>query len=234
MGTGKARAGVDAARLCAFVTTSLEAVANPADAPQMAAYMKTDMPFFGVKKPDRVPIVRALKRDFAPPDRDTYERWVRALWRLPHREEKYVALALARQSHGFIEPASLPLYEDLIRDGAWWDFVDEVAVQLVGQVVARYPAAGWPLMDQWIGADDMWLRRSAIICQLKHKEATDEARLFRYCRARAHESEFFIRKAIGWALREYAKTRPDRVRAFLAEMGGQLSGLSRREASKHL
>ena len=90
------------------------------------------------------------------------------------------------------------------------------------------------VLNRWIDGEDMWLRRSAILCQNRHKERTDQEMLFDFCLRRAHEKEFFIRKAIGWALREYARTRPEEVRAFLLEHGDKLSGLSRREAAKHL
>ena len=222
------------AELTAFVSERLAAVADPSKAPQMAAYMKTDMPFYGVSKPARALIEREIRKRFKPTSRGDYLDGVERLWSLPHREEKYLALFVARSAKAFIDRESMPLYERLIRTGAWWDFVDEVAVRLVGRVVLDDPELGLPLMDEWIHDDDMWVRRTAIISQLKHKQATDAARLFRYCRARAPEKEFFIRKAIGWALREYSKTAPDAVRAFLDEHRDELSGLSLREGGKHL
>jgi len=220
--------------LISFVQESLAEVADPINAPQMAAYMKTSMPFYGVKKPLRKPITRAIKKQFRPANRQAYERAVRGLWKLPHREEKYIALAVARMFPGYIDGESMPLFEQLIRQGAWWDFVDEVAVQLVGPVLLNERKATKPMMDEWINDDDMWIRRSAIISHIKHKQATDHRSLFRYCRERADEKEFFIRKAIGWALREYSKTDPARVRTFLHKYETCLSGLSYREGARIL
>ncbi len=220
--------------LISFVQSSLSEVADPLIAPQMAAYMKTSMPFYGVKKPLRVPIIRAIKKQFRPASQRSYTAAVRALWKLPHREEKYIALAVARMFPDYINVASMPLYEQLIRTGAWWDFVDEVATRLVGVVLLDNRRTIKPVMDEWIDDDDMWIRRTAIIGQLKHKQATDHRTLFRYCRERAHETEFFIRKAIGWALREYSKTDPERVSAFLRKYEAKLSALSYREGARIL
>lgn len=207
---------------------------DPEKAQQMAAYMKTSMPFFGVQSGDRKLIARELRKQFPIEDRDSYEASVRDLWRRKHREEKYLAVAVARSARSFIDVESLPLYEQMIREGAWWDFVDEIAVRLVGKVLLDYPDDTWPLMKRWIDDDDMWIRRTAILCQNKHKESTDPRILFRFCLRRADETEFFIRKAIGWALREYSYTAPDQVREFLEQNRERLSGLSFREGAKVL
>jgi 3-methyladenine DNA glycosylase AlkD len=220
--------------LVALARRELAARADPERATQMAAYMKTEMPFYGVQKRPRTEVERAVRKAFEPADRDEYERAVLALWRLSHREEKYLAISLATAWKQFIVPESLPLYERLIREGAWWDFVDDVAIRLVGRVWLDERERVTPLMDHWIDDDDPWIRRTAIIGQNKHREATDWARLSRYCLARAGETEFFIRKAIGWALREYSYAAPDRVADFLRQHHDRLSGLSRREAAKAL
>ena len=217
-----------------FVTSSLQAKANPEKAVGMQAYMKTEMPFFGVQKPARAEIARTLIADFAPVDRSEYEALVLGLWDLPHREEKYLALEVARRHRAFVDSASLPLYRRLIVEGAWWDFVDEVATHLVRTLVIEEPGEAWAEVDAWIEAEDMWLRRSAIICQVGAKERTDARRLFAFCKAHLDEKEFFIRKAIGWALREYAKTDPEAVARFVASHRGELSTLSFREATKHI
>jgi 3-methyladenine DNA glycosylase AlkD len=196
--------------------------------------MKTDMPFYGVQNPGRTPILRELVRQYSPNDREEYERLVLALWELPHREEKYLALGVAVAHRRFIVPDSLQLYRGLIQQGAWWDLVDEVATHLIRPLVVASQDEVWLSLDRWVDDPDMWLRRAAIICQVGAKERTDAHRLFRYCAAQAHEDEFFIRKAIGWALREYAKTDPGAVAAFVAEHRERLSSLSYREATKHI
>lgn len=216
-----------------YVREALAAAANPEKAEGMQAYMKTDMPFYGVQKPGRAPIVRTILRGYVPQTRDEYEELVLAFWQLPHREEKYIALAVATGVEPFIVPESMPLYHRLILEGAWWDLVDEVATHLIRELVRNFPEKTWPTVDGWVEDESMWLRRTAIICQVGLKASTDADRLFDFCRRRAFEKEFFIRKAIGWALREYAKTDPDAVANFVMEHR-DLSGLSYREATKHI
>lgn len=217
-----------------FARTELSAVADPEKAGPMAAYMKTDMPFYGVQKAGRVPIARRLVRAHPPPDRAAYGAVVRGLWSLDHREEKYLALAYARGFRTWIDAESLALYEFLVVDGAWWDLVDEIATKLVGVALASDRAHATPVVAAWIDADDLWLRRTSIICQLSHREDTDLDLLTKACVENRSDPDFFIRKAIGWALRQHARTDPDWVRAFLTEWGDELSPLSVREAGKHL
>jgi 3-methyladenine DNA glycosylase AlkD len=217
-----------------FATEALAAVAEPSKAKGMQAYMKTDMPFYGVQKSARVGILHDLVTAYPPSDRAEYEQLVLGLWRLPHREEKYLALGAARHFQQFVVPDSMPLYRRLIIEGAWWDLVDEVATHLIKDLVLGFPDEVWPVVDTWIDDDDMWLRRTAIICQVGAKDATDADRLFRFCSQRAFETEFFIRKAIGWALRQHARTDPEAVARFVTEHRARLSGLSYREATKHI
>jgi len=217
-----------------YVQEALAAKANPAKAEGMQAYMKTKMPSYGVQKPGRTEVLGHLRREFAPVDRDGYQDLVTALWELPHREEKYLAQGVAVMFSQFIVPDSLPLYHRFIVEGAWWDFVDETATHLIRELVLDHPREIWPTVDDWNDQDDMWLRRTSIICQIGAKERTDEERLFRFCEKRMHEQEFFIRKAIGWALREHAKTDPAAVARFASEHRRDLSGLSFREATKHI
>ncbi|HKZ20696.1 MAG TPA: DNA alkylation repair protein [Acidimicrobiia bacterium] len=224
----------DTKSLVEFVQSQLSALADPARAAPMAAYMKTEMAFYGVPKPERVPIGRELKRRFAPANASQYRENVLTLWNLPHREEKYLAIGYARQFSAFIEFAQIDLYERLIIEGAWWDLVDEIASPIVSRVVLNHRWQMRPVLEGWIESPVMWLRRSAIICHNGHKEATDWDQLSDFCLRRASETEFFIRKAIGWALREYARANPDAVRTFLRVHGKKLSGLSYREAAKHL
>ena len=200
----------------------------------MAAYMKTAMPFYGVPKPARAEIFREFKRHFDISNRKEYERAVTSFWRLAHREEKYFALDVARSWSDFIVPDSMRLYRRLIEEGAWWDTVDEVAAHLVGTVLLHHREQIAPMMDRWIESPDMWIRRAAIISQLRHKDQTDHLRLFRYSLAQGAEKDFFIRKAIGWALRQYAYTAPGRVREFITRNRNRLSPLTYREASRVL
>lgn len=217
-----------------FVQAELRVRRNPEKAAGMQGYMKTEMPFYGVQKPARQDIVRAMKKKFAIQSRAEHKQVVLALWKLPHREEKYIALATIRAWPEFIVPRAMPLFRQLIVEGAWWDFVDEVATQIISPMYADERAKLSPTMEKWIDDKNMWLRRTAIIAQMKHKADTDEEQLYHFCLARAHEKEFFIRKAIGWALREYAWTNPKSVTRFVKANRDRLSTLSFREASKHL
>jgi len=221
-------------QLVSYVQTELAKAADKTKAKGMAAYMKTDMPFYGVQKPARELIAREIKRTLHVSTRTEYLRTVESLWVLPHREEKYLAIRVARMFPEFISIGSLPLYRHLIIDGAWWDFVDETAIHLVGRVLLQDRKATGAKIDRWIDDNDLWIRRSSIICQVSHKKATDEQRLFNTCLRRAHEKDFFIRKAIGWALRDYAWTNPAAIKTFLRKHGERLSPLSRREAAKNL
>ncbi len=218
----------------AFALTALREAADPERAAAMQAYMKTDMAFFGVTSGDRKLIARHLRRELPPSSDPEYRSQIEELWQQPWRETRYLAIGVARDHRRFITLGNLDLYERMIRQGAWWDLVDEIAAHLVGRLVLEQREQMRPVLDSWIEDSDLWIRRTAILAQLRHKERTDAEQLFDFCLRRAEETDFFIRKAIGWALRQYARTDPDAVRAFLAEHGGELSGLSRREAGKHL
>ena len=228
------------ARITAFITDlreALEGAGNPARAEQQRAYLKSKMAMYGVG----VPETRRLARKAADTHADlwaeaaTWEAALRRLWDgAAHREERYAALAIIRSkpsaSHaGRME--SLALYEHFLRTGQWWDLVDETS-HAVGLVVRQHPAAA-ARMRVWASDPDMWVRRSAIICQLQHKANTDLDLLADVIEANQDDSEFFIRKAIGWALRDYAHTDGDWVRTFV-QAHPDLSPLSRREALKHL
>lgn len=193
--------------------------------------MKSVMPFFGVK----VPEVRTLTKQLAKGMRDTDElrEAAETLWRdATHREERYAALTLLSLRPLRARLDMLELYEEMIRTGAWWDFVDEVSARL-GEVLIAHPVEVTQLMLMWSADDDMWIRRASIISQLKRRTGTDTELLTIAIESNSEDTEFFIRKAIGWALREYAKTDADWVRAFVAAHP-ELSGLSQREALKHL
>lgn len=217
-----------------LVTDGLARRADTARAARMATYMKTDTPFFGVGAPERQAIVRDAVRRIPPGSNDEYRSHVESLWVRPHREEMYAAIDVARVHGRFVEGRNLDLYERLIREGAWWDLVDPVATKLVGRVVLLDPADGLDVLDAWIDDPELWIRRTAIICQIDHGARADARRLFRYSLRQAGDTDFFIRKAIGWALRQHARTDPEAVRAFLAEHASELAPLSVREASKHL
>jgi 3-methyladenine DNA glycosylase AlkD len=221
---------VEAAR--EFVARGLAGLGDPDTARGMAAYMKSEMPCHGVTKKGRVPIQREVVARWPPSNHAGYVRLVEALWSMPHREEKYVAIGCARAHQRFVTRGSIPLYRRMIVSGGWWDFVDAIAIHLVGHVLLVDREHTTRTMRRWNEHEDLWVRRASIICQVAHKDQTDPDLLFDACAARADETDFFIRKAIGWALRSYAVIDPDAVLRFVATH--ELSGLSRREATKHL
>lgn len=220
---------------------ALAAAGDPGRAAGQQAYMKSALPFHGIASPELRRIVTPLLREHAPADRAGWEATVRELWDgATHREQRYSALALAqhRSARAWQDPDVLPLHRHLVVTGAWWDLVDETATRLVGPVLLAHRDAVTPVMDAWSVEDDLWLRRVAVLAQLKHKEQTDTALLERVVLANLEGSpfgsQFFIRKAIGWALREHAKTDPGWVRDLVDRQTGRMSGLTVREATKHL
>ena len=192
------------------------------------------MPFYGVKAPTRKLIAKEARKQYPIQSQQEYEDILSQLWKQPHREEKYIAIYIARTYKKYIDRSAFALYEQMIREGAWWDFVDDIAQNLIGTVLKNHPDAIWPIMETWNTDPHLWIRRTSILCQNKFKQYVDEKRLFTLCLQRTHEKDFFIRKAIGWALREYAKTNPQSVRMLLAQHKDALSPLSYKEASKSL
>lgn len=201
----------------------------------MQAYMKSTMPYHGVRMPE----VRALSLlAFANLDL-TCEEWRRevlAMWRqAKYREERYSAMMLAgyRRFAACRTPKALPMFEEMIVTGAWWDHVDEAA-HLIGDMLLAHPRELRPVMRAWSTDQNMWKRRVSIICQISFKERTDLRLLYANIEPNLSDREFFIRKAIGWALRAYAWTDPAEVARYVHENEARLSGLSRREALKNV
>jgi 3-methyladenine DNA glycosylase AlkD len=225
-----------AEQLVKAIRTGLAEVGDPAKAPAMQAYTKSVMPFRGAAKPERSTLLKRVLAEHTLPDRVTFSATVLELWReAEYREERYAAIELSgyRAYRQWQDPALLPVYEEMIVTGAWWDHVDELAIRRVGPILRTSRAEVTPALLRWAADRDLWRRRTAIICQVGAKEATDTDLLTRAIEPAIGEPEFFLRKGIGWALRDYARTAPDWVRSFVDDHPG-LSGLSRREALKHL
>jgi 3-methyladenine DNA glycosylase AlkD len=218
----------------------LAAAADPERAPQMQAYMKSQMPFHGIASP----VMKRLTREcFAehPLDESDWLATAATLWEeAEHREERYAALALIRLSthrSAARSPERLPLYRHLATTGAWWDLVDEIAQHLVGEVLRTHRAEATPMVRKWADDQDLWVRRTAILSQNRHRAETDVDLLDQVLSANLEDSlhgrVFWTRKAVGWALREFAKTDPTWVRGWVTAHDDLLSGLTRREALKH-
>jgi 3-methyladenine DNA glycosylase AlkD len=212
---------------------SLEAVADPDRAESMARYMKDHFPFLGVVAPDRRAAQRSSLDRLAGLDGDGLLAVADACWQEPERELHYVAADALRRFNRVLGPGHLGRVRALVTTNSWWDTVDLLAVRVVGPLVARNRELVAE-MDRWIDDPDRWVARTALLHQLLAKSDTDADRLFNHARRRAGDEDFFIRKAIGWALRQYARTDPDAVRAFVEAERDRLSPLSKREALKRL
>lgn len=202
-------------------------------AAKMQAYMKTQHAFFGVPAPLRKQLFKQAIKQFPVADAEQYQRVILSLWRGSHREMQYQALQVAENAKPFRTKEQMPLYEELLASAENWDTVDWIAITLVGLLIKSEPALQHYLL-RWREADNFWLRRAALIAHIKHKRHTDTKLLSETILMLASEREFFIRKAIGWVLREYSKTDPVWVYDFVTCYEGKLSGLSIREALKHI
>lgn len=220
-------------RLIKDIEKTLLEKADKELAKKQSAYMRQLFPFLGVTTPHRRALVRPLHKSHPIKEEEQFIRAIHDLWGREHREFQYAALDLAS---GFKKSASaemLKVYEAMIRAKSWWDTVDEIAANLVGPLIANHPHL-LKEMDRWIDDENLWIRRTALIFQLKWKKNTDTERLFNYCRKAAHDPDFFIRKAIGWALRQYSKTDAVAVKQFIKNNIKDLSPLSIKEGSKYV
>lgn len=221
---------VDAAEVVARLRAAFEPEADPLRAAGTTAYMRHQFPFFGMLTADRRRLARKAMDGLPAPDEDELAAVARALWAEPEREFQHTGSDYLRAHVGVAGPGFIEVVRELVITKSWWDTVDALAAHTAGPLVRSHPELV-ETMDEWIAADDIWLARTAILHQLDYKEATDAGRLFRYCGQRAPDREFFLRKAIGWALRQYAAVDPEAVDAFVASTP-ELSALSVREAMK--
>lgn len=218
----------------AAMRTAFVSLADPERATHMQAYMRGQFEFLGIPTPIRRQAISGL----GPVRFGAAETLAiaEALWRLPQREYRYAAVDLLARRAKHMSISDLPRLLALARRDAWWDTVDALA-GVVGDVMRaarKIDPKSQLTMDAALLHDDLWIRRIAMLHQLGWRLDTDQTRLFDYARTLAPESDFFIRKAIGWALRDYARWNPEAVRGFIASMGDCLSPLSAREAGKHL
>jgi len=225
------------------VCTELEKAGDPDRAEGQQAYMKSAMPFRGITSPRLKTTLRPLLADpaYRLNDQDEWESTIRGLWDgARFREERYAALAVAghRLYRGWaVNRSAMPLYRHLVESGAWWDFVDDIAAHRVGPVLRAHPETEAARMREWAIDDDLWVRRAAILSQLLSKDETDRQLLLDCITPNLADPEFFIRKAIGWSLRQYAHSgtgAAEWVRLTADHLGPRLSPLSRKEALKHL
>ncbi|WP_433377875.1 DNA alkylation repair protein [Actinoplanes sp. CA-142083] len=205
---------------------------DPERAAAMAAYMRDQFEYFGLPAPAVRAVERSAFAGLPRPTSDDLRAIALACWEREEREFQYAACDYLRKFVAVAGPELVPVLRTLITTKSWWDTVDPLATRVTGDLVRAHPALV-ETMDAWSTEENMWLVRTALLFQLHYGTATDTERLFEYCARQAGHPDFFVRKAIGWALRHYARTDPAAVRAFV-ETTPTLSGLSRREAMKHL
>lgn len=207
--------------------------ANPSLAPAMKKYMRDQFEYLGIKTPQ----AKALQKEFYAknglPEISELDEVVRELWALPEREYKYVAMGLVDKFQKKLPTDFIKTVEHLIVTESWWDTVDLIATHQVGTMFKRYPEVKTKYLKKWRRSNDFWLRRTTILFQLLYKEDADFDLLCDIIRENLGSDEFFINKAIGWSLRQYAKTNEKAVRKFV-KATTELHPLSRREAMKHL
>ncbi|MEH7333276.1 DNA alkylation repair protein [Neobacillus drentensis] len=215
-----------------LLTNLFEKNRNEINAGPMESYMKGHFPFLGIKSPLR----KELEKQFFKESgilKETFNRdFVSELWDKPEREYQYTALTYIEKSLNKLEKQDLEFMKRLIMTKSWWDTVDAISPKAVGKIAQEYPEVVEETLNDWAEHDYMWLRRAAILFQLKYKEKTNEELLYRYIELNAESKEFFIQKAVGWALREYSKSNPASVKAFIE--GHRLAPLSVREGSKYV
>ena len=207
--------------------------ADPVYAQKQSAYLLNQFPFFGIPKPKRAKLQKDLLNAYSLIHNSELIETVKGLWKMPQRELHYAGLDLLIRHGKRLEPQDLGFLEEMIRTHAWWDTVDPLASHILGKFLLDHQDL-LSEMDRWVCDEFLWVRRAAIIFQLKWKKQTEEERLFSYCQKRMHENNFFIRKGIGWALREYSKTSPQSVSRFLSQHESQLSKLSYKEGGRLL
>lgn len=206
--------------------------ADPIAAESMRAYMRNQFPFLGIKSSLRRQLQREFYADFGLPELKDLSSTLLDLWSLPEREYQYTACELLGKFEKKLPPEFIDTIETLLTTKSWWDTVDTLASNTVGTHFKRYPSVREVTLARWRKSEDFWLRRTCILFQLKYKSETD----FELLKGIIHENlgsqEFFINKAIGWALRQYTRVDPEGVRDFVAET--PLAPLSAREALKWL
>lgn len=217
--------------------SALAAVADPLRAPGMQAYMKSAMPYLGVSSSDMRAIAKSLFASLRYADAAEWRADVIGIWRgAAYREEYYAAIELAgmRYARPFQTMAALPMYREMIMTGGWWDTTDAIAPNRLWEILVAEPLPMRAALLSWATDDNLWVRRAAILCQMKAKQQMDLDLLYACIEPSIQSKEFFLRKAIGWVLRHHARTDPDEVRRYVAANADRLSNLSKREALKHL
>ena len=212
--------------------TAYEANANPDNAAPMKKYMRGQFEFLGLKAPLRRTLIKAFYAEHGLPPLDELQALVQQMWKMPYREYQYTALEFLTRRRRHLTPDYVPLLKMLITTESWWDTVDGLAAHQVGGLFAHFPEIRDTHIDRWRRQENLWLRRTTLLFQLRYKEKTGEDLLFALIEENLADKEFFIQKAIGWSLREYSKSNPTAVQQFVAAT--ELSPFAQREAIKRM
>lgn len=212
------------------ITGVLKENSNKDNIKQMEKYMKNNFQFLGIKAPQRRKISRVFLKKDSRPKYDQIEIVVKKLWELPEREYQYFACDLLEKYNKDFSREIINLFEYMIIYKSWWDTVDIISKKLVGEYFKQFPGERDKYIKKWIKSNNIWLQRTTILFQLGYKDRTDIGLLFNIIEILKDKDEFFIQKAIGWALREYSKTNPKIVKEFIENT--KLSPLSEREGMK--
>jgi 3-methyladenine DNA glycosylase AlkD len=213
--------------------TVFEQNADPKLAPAMKKYMRDQYEFLGIKTPQSKALQKEFYAEHRLPDIAELDSILRDLWGLPEREFQHAALGLLSKFENRLPENFTQTIEYLVITKSWWDTVDALASHTVGIHFKRYPKVKGKYLPNWRSSDNIWLRRTAILFQLGYKSEADFDLLCDIIKENLGSKEFFINKAIGWALRQYAYTDPLAVKKFVKSTK-ELHPLSRREAMKHL
>jgi 3-methyladenine DNA glycosylase AlkD len=208
------------------------AAANPFKAAQMQKYMKGKFVFFGIQNKQRLEIQKQFFKEFGWPEKRDLFKIVFYLWGLQEREFHMCAINILQKFEKKFENGDILNIEKLIVTNSWWDTVDGLSAWICGAYFRLFPDQIKEYTGRWVISDNFWLQRSALLFQLKYKKQTNTELLGSYIVKLSDSKEFFIRKAIGWVLREYSKVNPDWIREFVSH--NKLSTLSYREATKYI
>ena len=214
----------------AELTKAFEKNSDPARAAGAKAYMRNISDFYGLASPTRKLLVKEFIAKSGLPRYDQLEELVHYAWEQPQREWQYTALEITEKFVKKADTNLIDLSEWIITNKSWWDSVDFVAPNIAGMLFQKYPEVKMHYIEKWLQSGNLWLQRSCLIHQLKYNKSTDQALLFTLCERLADHPDFFIRKAIGWSLRQYSKTSPEAVMDFVHNH--KLSNLSTKEALK--
>ncbi|MFK2825335.1 DNA alkylation repair protein [Bacillus sp. B190/17] len=214
------------------LTTALEEHRHLENAIAMEKYMKGLFSFIGIRAPERKKISAHWLKNVGTIPNESLRSFITGLWEMPEREYQYIALDYLIKKKKHVVETDIDLLEYLLVTKSWWDTVDLIASHLVGTLFFNYPHLIEQRGEEWLQSENIWLKRTMILFQLKYKDQTNEQLLFSIIERTAHINEFFIQKAIGWSLREYSKTNGDAVVRFIENQ--ELSNLAKREGLKYI